>query len=319
VSRVINGEAQVRAETRDRVQRAIVELSYHPNLSARGLAGGRSHLIGLLMEGGAPESEYHLQLMNGAVKTCQNLGYHLVIHFLHGRAQDFESQVNILTGNIHLDGYVLPPPFCDNDYLLAALDRKGCAYARMSPFRDPGRGPHVLIDDAGAAFDLTQHLIELGHRDIAFLMGDYDHRSAHLRLGGYSSALRSAGLPLTQRRIKQGDFTIGSGTRLAEELLNSQDPPTAIFASNDEMALGVLATALRLGIDVPGQLSICGFDDLPISRVVWPALTTVRQPTSAMSGRAAELLITRNREPKAHQFDYEIMRRGSTGPCVGAA
>lgn len=312
VSRVINREPNVAEPTRAKVEQAVKALNYRPNISARSLAGARSYLIGLLFDN--PSPDYVINLQFGAMKRCKEEGYHLIIDALNSGSDDFGFQIELLVADVRTDGYILTPPLSDDDRLLGALEAMGTPYVRIAPYRDAARGPHVSMDDAGAAFELTSLLLRLGHRDIGFIAGHRDHGATHLRYGGYSSALRSQGVPLSQKLVKQGDFTARSGIERAEELLAGPDRPTAIFACNDEMALGVHLVASRLGLKVPNDLSICGFDDMPAARLVWPQLTTVRQPIAEMSAAAVDMLVTKQVGDVGKLLDFELVERGSTGP-----
>jgi len=317
VSRVLNGEPNVADATRRKVEAAVAELNYRPNVSARSLAGSRSYLLGLLFNNPSPDYVSNLQL--GAIKQCRNHGYHLLIDWLDPQSKTLEEDVTAMTRSVRTDGYILSPPISDNEVVLRVIEASGAPCIRIAPYRDMGRAPYINIDDAGAAFDLTTQLLKLGHTAIAFIKGDPDHGATHLRYGGYSAALRARGVPLSQDLVKQGDFSARSGIGCAEELLDRPNRPTAIFASNDEMALGVMLVANRLGIQVPGELSVCGFDDMSVAKLVWPQLTTVRQPTAEMSALAAELLISRSTEKVGHLLDFQIVTRGSTGPAPKGA
>jgi LacI family transcriptional regulator len=312
VSRVLNGEPNVAVATRDKVNAAVATLNYRPNISARRLAGSRSYLLGLLFDN--PSADYVNKLQHGAIKQCRPRGYHIIIDWLDSTAPDFVDQVHSFLDNVQTDGFILSPPICDNDVVLDALDAYKIPYVRIAPYREAARSPSVNIDDAGAAFEMTEQLIDLGHTNIAFIKGHPDHGATHLRYGGYSAALRSRHIPLRQDRVRQGDFSPLSGVQCAEVLLTGPDRPTAIFASNDDMALGVMLVANRLGLKVPQDLSVCGFDDTSAATLVWPQLTTVRQPISEMSALAAEMLISRTVEPNERLLDFEIVVRGSTGP-----
>lgn len=312
VSRVLNREPNVSQETRDRVTAAAKALHYRPNVSARSLAGARSYLVGILLDN--PRPDYAVKLQLGALRRCQDWGYHLLLDELHSASPDFEQHMAAMLTNVSMDGVILPPPLCDDERILDFLDEQGTPYVRIAPHRSVERGPSVNMDDAGASFELTSLLLQLGHRQIGFIKGHPDHGATHLRFGGYSSALRAQGAPLRQALVKQGDFTAQLGIVCAEELLSMKDRPTAIFASNDEMALGVMLVANRLGLRVPQDLSVVGFDDDPAATLVWPQLTTIRQPISEMSSMAVELLLSRDTAPGARLLDFEIITRGSTGP-----
>ena len=312
VSRVLNREPNVAEGTRNRVNLAVKALNYRPNISARSLAGARSYLVGVLFDN--PRPAYAINLQFGALRRCQEWGYHLLLDSLDSESTDFNEHMTAMLTNVRTDGFILPPPLCDNERIMDFLEAQGTPYVRIAPQRSINRGPSVNMDDAGAAFEMTSLLLSQGHKHIGFIKGHPDHGATHLRFGGYSSALRAQGAPLLQEFVKQGDFTAQSGISCAEELLSLQHRPTAIFASNDEMALGVMLVASRLGLRVPENLSVVGFDDDPAATLVWPQLTTVRQPVAEMSSAAVQMLLSGDREPGARLLDFEIVRRGSSGP-----
>ena len=218
------------------------------------------------------------------------------------------------------DGVILTPPLSDHPVVLAALEREGVAYVRIAPGGDLDRAPWVSMDDRLAAYVMTNHLIGLGHKDIGFIIGHPDHGATHLRHQGFLDAMRDNGLFVRDNRVEQGWFSFRSGFEAAERLLGGSDRPTAIFASNDDMALGVMAVANRLRLDVPAELSVAGFDDTPGAKITWPQLTTVRQPIHAMAGAAADMLMQGvEREegalPPSRLLDFELVLRESTGPA----
>ena len=313
VSRVLNGEPNVSPATAERVNKAVAELKFRPNVSARRLAGSRSFLLGLLFDN--PSADYVSQLQYGAIRQCRPSGYHLIIDWLDSDAADFTEQVHSILDNVRTDGFILSPPICDNPLVLNTLDALQTPYVRIAPYRDLDRSPYVNIDDAGAAFEMTKLLLDMGHTDIAFIKGHPDHGATHLRFGGFASALRSHRIPLRQDRVRQGDFSPLSAIGCSESLLAGPDRPTAIFASSDNMAMGVMMVANRLGLRVPEDLSVCGFDDMTAATLIWPQLTTVRQPVSEMSAMAAEMLMTKSTEAPSRLLDFEIVVRGSTGPA----
>ena len=171
------------------------------------------------------------------------------------------------------------------------------------------------MDDRKAAYDMTQHLLSLGHRRIGFVRGHLDHSATPLRYQGFLDAMRDADLEVRPEWVVSGAFSFRSGVGAGERLLSLADRPTAIFASNDDMALGVMAAANRLGLTLPAQLSVAGFDDSPIAQAVWPQLTTIRQPVEAMARAAATMLVERVSAPAGRLLDFERVIRGSTGPA----
>ncbi|MBC6983398.1 LacI family DNA-binding transcriptional regulator [Caulobacter sp. 17J80-11] len=314
VSRVLNREPNVREETRERVMAAVQALDYQPSLSARSLAGARSFLIGLLFDN--PSASYVSDIQLGAVSRCRESGYHLTIEPVDAASPDLERVVRQIVSTLRLDGVILTPPVCDDARVLDVLEKSGTPYVRVAPDRQPDRAARVGMDDWRAAFEMTRRLIELGHKDIGFIQGHPNHGASHLRHEGYLAALSSHSLTPRPGRVKQGWFDFQSGFACAQELLaNPDDRPSAIFASNDDMALGVMAAANRLRIGVPDQLSIAGFDDTPAALTVWPQLTTVAQPIFQMAAAACDLIISgeaREGAAPARLLDFKVIERGST-------
>jgi len=324
VSRVINGEKHVRAELRERVEDVVARLGYRPNTFARSLSGSRSYLVGLFVDN--PSSSYAADVQLGALTRCRERSYHLVIEPVDLAAPDWAEAMADGIRALRLDGAVLIPPLCDEPAAIAVLEAAGLPYVRISPHEEQGRSGVVAMDDFAAAQEMTAHLIGLGHRDIGFIKGPPLHRVSETRLAGFMATMAEAGLSVPEHRVMTGDFAMRSGLDIGEAMLGggasggTGGRPSAIFASNDDMALGVLITALKHGIAVPEQLSIAGFDDAPISRAAWPAITTIRQPMAAMAAAAIDMLIDpafRGREDDAayhRSLAYALVVRGSTGP-----
>ena len=314
VSRVLNREPNVSAATRELVQAAALALHYTPNVSARSLAGARSYLIALLYDN--PSAAYIADLQVGALSECRRGGYHLIVEPFDFSRQDLAESVGDMAAKLRTDGVILTPPLCDHPGLLDALDAAGARYIRISPNTEPDRSAQVMMDERAAAKEMTLHLIGLGHRRIGFVKGHPDHGSSYLRLEGFIAAMEEAGLDPNPDLIVEGRNSFLSGVEAGVALLERQDRPTAIFASNDDMALGVMSVANRLSIALPQGLSVAGFDDTPTARVVWPQLTTVRQPVAEMAATAAALLINGpTAEENEHRvLNFEIVVRGSTGP-----
>lgn len=314
VSRVVNGEQKVSAETRERVIAAVNHLNYRPNISARALAGSRSYLIGLYFDN--PSLEYVSRVERGAMAACREAGFHLIVEELQADGPDVAERVRQSQAAVAMEGVILTPPLCDRMDILEALEAAGTPYVRIAPALDRERGDYVYLDDRRAAQEMTDYLLGLGHRRIAFIGGPADHLAAVQRRDGYLEAMRAADLT-DLVRLEEGAFTFRSGSAAAVTLLEGPERPTAIFASNDDMALGVIMAARQLGIETPRDLSVVGFDDSPSAQVVWPQLTTVRQPVREMGQAAAELLVgprAGRMEPVARQLPFEIIRRESSGP-----
>lgn len=320
VSRVINGEAHVRAELREAVMRVVDELNYRPNAFARGLSSARSFLIALFFDD--PSSSYAADVQRGALQRCRELSHHLLVEGLDPTSDSWREQLAATLREVKLGGAVLAPPLCDMPELVAMISDHGVPVVRIAPGLSEVATPQVRMDDRQAAHDMTRLLIELGHREIAFIKGRTGHSAAPLRLAGFEDAMREAGLPLAADRLPDGDFSFRSGLEAGDALLGAANPPSAIFASNDEMALGVLVAAMRRGINVPGDLSVVGFDDAPIARMSWPQLTTIHQPKEEMAATAIDLLVgpayrdLRDDATLCVELPYTLVRRPSSGPAA---
>jgi len=292
VSRVMNNEPNVREETRAKVREAANLLHYRPNLLARSLAGSRSFLVGLFYDN--PSSSYVTDIQKGVIDRCRESGYHVLTEPQDSLAPDLGRVISSLLATIRLDGVVLTPPLCDMASVLEAVEAAGVPYVRISPYSYPGRSALVEMDDARAAYEMTRHLLALGHRDIGFVRGHPEHGSSHRRYDGFIQAMRETGLEPRGGWIKQGYNSFASGVEAARALFApGADLPTAIFANNDEMAFGVMAYAQQIGVRIPDQVSIAGFDDTPGALLIWPHLTTIRQPVTEMAYAAADILLSR--------------------------
>ena len=321
VSRVMNKEPTVHPQTRALVLAVVAELNYRPQLSARSLAGAKSFLIGLLYY--EPSAAYVAGIQRGATLRCREAGRHLVVESLQSNGADLQPQIEAMLAALRPDGMILTPPLCDNPQILALLRANGTPCVLISPAGDGHGLARVVMDDALAAEELTNLLASLGHRHIAFIQGD--QAASERRQHGLERALASHGLVLEPAFVIPGRFDFDSGVDGAHSLLSRAVPPTAVFAANDDMALGVLAAAQRLGLAVPGELSIVGFDDSRAATLVWPALTTVRQPVAEMAMAAVDLLLSNELKPgasgapPARVLAHELVVRGSTAAPVHGA
>ena len=316
VSRVINGEEHVRPAVREAVLKVIAELDFRPNAFARGLSSARSFLIGLFFD--EPSTGYAADLQRGAIQRCRELSHHLVVEGVDRSKPDWMARFDATLRELRLAGAILAPPICDWPELLDLLETHSVPVVRIAPAHSPDRTPRVVMDDRAAARELTEHLLSLGHRDIGFIRGNPTHSAAGARWLGFADAMHNAGVPIDTRRIMQGDFNFRSGLAAAEAMLDSGNPPTAIFASNDEMALATIVVAMRHGVPVPQQLSVVGFDDAELARIAWPQLTTVRQPNPEMAAAAISILVNgpSGDELKnlTEQLPYSLVVRDSSGP-----
>ena len=326
VSRVINNEPSVQERTRDRVLRAIEHLDYQPDLSARSLRSAQSFALGVVYDN--PNAYYVISVQNGVLSVCRDTGFGLQIHPCNSASPNLANELVDLVKRSRLAGLVLAPPMSERMELIRFLSSSGIKLVRiLSAAEDPNDGfPCVYVDDRAAAYDITEHLIQLGHQRIGFLWGGKSHRSSPERFKGYESALKDYGIALNNRLIVHGDYSFDDGFRGARKLFALKDRPTAIFGSNDEIAAGVLAAAKSSGLEVPYDLSIAGFEDSPFSKQSWPALTTAKQATEEIARQATLRLIAelkRNGSPpeaiENKGFSPELVIRGSTGPVRSRA
>lgn len=310
VSRVLNNEPHVRAEVKERVRAAARDLDYKPNRAASRLAGGRSFLIAHLYDN--PNPSYIAALHIGAARRCRELGYHLVVEPVNSQDKDLIGLVERLVATIAPDGLLLSPPLSEDTEFVARVAPLAGRIALISATPSPHFTP-IATDERGASKAIMAHLLGLGHRRIGFVRGHPQHFGATLRYKGYGEALAQAGLKLEPDLVAQGFFDLQSGLEATRKLLSLPQPPTAIFASNDEMAVGALMAAREFGLRVPEDLSVIGFDDTPISRLISPALTTVRQPLEAMGAAGVEAIVAPD-TPRPTYLDFEVILRDSCAP-----
>jgi LacI family transcriptional regulator len=318
VSRVVNKEAGVRQQTRDKVMAVIEQLDFQPNPAARGLAAARSFLVALLYDN--PSTAYITGLQNGSLKSCRENGYGLLIHPCDHQDPDLCSNVRQMVRQTRVDGMILTPPLCDMEEVLDMLDERGLAYVRISPMETDDRSPLVYADEFQAAYRMTEYLVSQGHTRIGFITG-HPHRSGTVRrLAGYRKAIMDNHLEVDPELIVEGRYTFESGEAGARRLLRLTERPTAVFASNDYMAAGVMKVANQMRIRVPYDLSVSGYDDAPLAHHIWPPLTTIRHPVDQVAEQAANLLIRHIRGEPAEfvpeSIQSELVVRESTGPLT---
>ena len=300
VSRVVNNEPNVRTATQERVARAVKQLNYRPDRSARNLAGHRSHLIGLVYDDPSayeiPSAGYVIRMQQGALRACRGANYELLIHPCSFQDKSAGSDLKSMIENARPDGIILAAPLSNMPKIVRAISATDTPFVRMSPGQANGKHYAVAMNDREVSAEMTRYLASLGHTRIAFLTGHPLHKAVQNRFEGYKDGLRESELPFSEELVAAGDNSLGSGERCAAELLGREQRPTAIFAANDDMAAGVVRVADRLGIRVPEQLSVAGCDDISLAQQIYPALTTIRQPLAAMAESAATALITHSRE-----------------------
>ena len=293
VSRVINNSPFVKEETRKRVEAVIAEHGFTPDPQARGLAFRRSFLVGMIYDN--PSPNYVVNMQQGVLDAVRGSGLELVVHPCNRAADSFLDEVRGFVVRQKLFGVVMPPSVSEDDRVVAILKEADCPYVRIASVSLDEPACMVVTHDSRGAARAARHLAGLGHRRIAFISGPDSFRSSHERGQGFREGLAEYGLSLDDACVRQGAYTFESGVEAAQSLLSIREPPTAIFAGNDEMAIGVMKAARDRGLDVPRDLSIVGFDDLPMASRVWPNLTTVRLPIRDMGRMAAEKLTARSR------------------------
>ena len=293
VSRILNGEKYVREGKKKAVDAAVEKLGYRPSLYARSLAGKRSYLIALMLDD--PQGDYLSSIQRGLLRKCKQAGQHVVVE-VFDHTTTFE-QIESFLSSLGLSGVILTPPLCDNEVILTALNRRNTPTVRIAPSKPFGGMIDITIDNYSAAYHMTKYLIELGHTDIGFICGDSAHADARERQRGFQAAMSDHGLLVRRDWVVDGTYVFASGIRAARQILDAEKVPTAIFASNDEMAAATITVARDLGMQVPEYLSVVGFDDMPLASFVTPPLTTIRQPIEDMAVMAASLLLAANSKP----------------------
>ncbi len=312
VSRVLNKEKYVAPATKERVDLAVAALGFRPNFAARALAGHKSFQIALIYDNPSP---YYAQNIQAGVRArCAEAGYRMIAQPCDAQSPGVLEEICSLIDQAQLDGVILTPPFTENATIRVELGRRGVRYVMTSPAKTDAARSSVFIGHAEGAAEMTAYLISLGHQRIGFVEGDPLYATSARRLSGYRTALGAAGIAFDAALVQPGLYDFASGSKAAEALLALANPPTAIFASSDDMAAGVLAAAHRMGVAVPAQLSVAGFDDTDLASVVWPPLTTIRQPVREMGYAAADLLLASDSEPEQRALAYELVVRGSTAP-----
>lgn len=290
VSRVINLSPLVRPETREKVSALMRLHGYVPDPQARGLAFRRSFLIGLVFDN--PTAQYIVNMQYGALDALRGSGFELVVHPCDSKQAGYIDGIRRFVQQQKLHGVILIPRVSEDQELAAALDAIGCRYVRIAsvPLDLPER--MLVTHDRHAGAEVAEYLESLGHRRIALVTGPQRYRSAIERGGGFLDALARRGIVLPPASIYEGGYTFESGVAGAEQLLSQTPRPTAIFACNDEMAAGVYKAAQRMGIAIPGELSVVGYDDSPLASQLWPALTTIRLPVRDIGRQAAAMLLS---------------------------
>jgi len=319
VSRVINRRPGVSQETRLLVQNAIEALGYTPNVAARNLVTSTELRIGVIYSNAS--AAFMSEFLTGVFEEASSRGARLVLlKGEDGGLPDKAALLDLL--DMGLSGALLAPPLGEATEIVTVLREAGCAMAAVGAY--PSQGTiSVRIDDRAAAYQMTRLLLDLGHRQIGFILGNPDQAASAERMAGFYAAVRETGGVTVQ--VVQGDFSYMSGLAAAEQLLALPSRPTAIFASNDDMAAAVVSVAHRQHLDVPTELTVVGFDDTTAASTLWPPLTTVHQPVRELAAEALSLLIAeigarsgKSRVPLETILGHRIVERQSTSAVASS-
>ena len=313
VSRVINNEANVAEATKKKVLASVKKLGFKPNKSAQSLRSKKSYMLALLYDN--PNKSYLADVQSGIFNACKNTGYNLVIQECDYKSNKLKTDIIKFVEDFKIDGLIVTPPLSDMEDFLKELEDHQIDYSIIAPSTMNPESLYVSSNDYEAAYALTSEIIKHGHKDIGFIKGHPKHSASHMRFNGYLDAIKNHGIKRNDQWIKQGNFSFRSGFDAGVEIFHAAKIPTAIFASNDSMAAGIMKSAQMKGMQVPQDLSLAGFDDSPIAHQLWPALTTVKQPVEKMAAHAAKILIARfdglAEKTKSKEFKSELIVRES--------
>lgn len=323
VSRVINKSPSVGTKTRETVERIIRDTGYVPNLQAQSLAFRRSFLIALVYDN--PSPQYIANIQRGILKALEGTRYQLVLRPCDRTQASVHDDILGFVQQHNPFGLILVPSISEDRTLSEKLKAKNCHFARVASINLNDSRPQILTDDAEGAKLAARHLAQLGHKKIGHIQGPELFVSSHERRRGFEAGLSEYGLTLDPSLTIEGAYTFDSGVECATKLLHARERPTAIFAGNDEMAVGVYFAARKAGLRIPQDLSVVGFDDTPIVSRVWPPMTSVRFPIRDLGYDIAKLLIESDKsstdiepdpfDPPAPQtIELSLIVRESTAP-----
>ncbi|MFK8014979.1 MAG: LacI family DNA-binding transcriptional regulator [Gammaproteobacteria bacterium] len=290
VSRVINASPLVSNATREGIQLIIDEIGYRPDPQARGLALRRSYLVGLIYDN--PNPQYVVNVQQGVLDGLRGTGFELVVHPCDRKSESFLDDARKFVELQKLYGVVVTPSVSEDGRLAEVLRDVGCEYVRIASVALDLDERMIVTNDRLGAVEAGKHLGELGHKRVGMVTGRRSFRSARERREGFEEGLAQFGVELDPEYVVQGDYTFESGLARGTALIDLEPPPTAIFAANDEMAAGVMQSALVAGLKVPDELSVVGFDNFQTATRIWPRLTTVGSPIRKIGTMAARQLLS---------------------------
>lgn len=314
VSRVINASPAVSEDTRNRVSKVMAELSYAPDPTARGLALRHSFLIGMIYNN--PNPQYVVSMQEGMLTAIADTEFELAVHRCDRESEHFVRDARRFIERQKLFGVVLTPSSSEDERLADMLRDTGCAFVRVAsiPLDEPQYS--FVSNDRMGAFKAARHLTEIGHRRIAMVTGRSGFRSSEERIGGFEQGLAEAGVELASEGMIEGDYTFDSGVRAGHTLAAMSPRPTAVFASNDQMAAGLLHGLRKNGLEAPRDVSVIGYDDLQVAIVSSPQLTTIHSPTRDIGRFAAQKLLASKGfcdPPMQETTEPHLVVRESTG------
>lgn len=326
VSRVINNEPNVRPAMKERVQASIDRLGYVPSIAAQRMSGSKSYLILAINDRERTIADWQErrgndwvdQMLLGGMLKCAEHGYRMIFELVDTHSDHVERELGAAIAAVQPDGIVLTPPHSENPLITGYLSRQKIPFARIGSVR-PGPGIAMTMGDEGSARTATEYLVSLGHRNIALIAGTDEYSLSNWRIDGWQKAMADAELSADGLLVR-GDFSYESGVIASQALLDLDNRPTAVIASNDQMALAVLDTAIKNGLRVPQDLSLISFDNSPVTRFTTPELTAIDQPIAATFSKAVELLILNGNGSKPEQpviVESSLIVRGSTAPPAG--
>lgn len=314
VSRVINKSPLLSEKTRSKVEAVIKDLGFVPNLQARALALRRNFIIAAIHDN--PNAQFLVNVQQGILEGIADSEFGLMVQPFDRNTESFTDQVRAFLERQRPYGVVLLPPISSDEAIVELCREMGTRYVRMSSIKNDDEAHIVSSNDREAVREATAYLIAKGHTRIGLIEGPKGFTSPQERRAGFEEALEAAGLALDPALLRPGSYTFESGVVAAQDLMGLADRPTAIFACNDEMAIGAMITCRRNGLLIPEDISIVGFDDTPLSSHVWPSLTTVRWPIVEMARTAAQKLI--EPEDAAGEMPWmlpsSLVERGSVVP-----
>jgi LacI family transcriptional regulator len=329
VSRVINNEPNVRPELKLRVQAAIAKLGYVPSIAAQRMSGSRSYLILALNDRARTIADWRArqgtdwvdQMLLGGMLKCAEHGYRMIVELVDTHSDHVTRELLAAIAALQPDGIILTPPHSDNPHIVQLLSDQNMPFVRIGSM-ETGAGMPISMDDEGSARLATRYLAGRGHRRIGFIGGAAEYNLSGWRIEGWQAAMAEAGLA-TEGLLEAGDFTYASGERAARRLLAQQPRPSAIIASNDQMALATLAVARSLDLGVPEDLSVISFDNTPPMHFTQPQLTAIDQPIAATASKAVELIIAARKGDRTPAvptiITATLVERGSVADCTPAA